>query len=381
MGKNKEYVLEDILDKTVDIIGESKNDIFDICESAREEQMNIESEIKLINLEIDKVINDLKKKRTENRKARLQLMEVSREVEESNEAEIKKAYQKAEKTSVAIAVLTEKEEQLKERRSRLEERMNRVKKTEKKAENLVSRFSVVKEFLQGELKNLSSHFEDLREKQKVAMKIIQAQEEERKRVAREIHDGPAQSLANLIFRFEFAYEMIDKDYEKAKEELVDLRDVVKKSVKDVRKIIYDLRTMSLDDLGLVPTLEKYIEKFSRQTELEIDFKVLGEVRRLDDCYHITVFRLVQEGLNNINTHAHATSARVILEYKKENINLLIVDDGRGFDIDEVKDDKFGLISMRERCELLQGSLEINSRPKLGTRINIKIPLKEGEYNV
>lgn len=370
--------LENILKKTVNILEESRDEIFEIYENSSKELTNIENEIKMINRELEEVIEEIDSKKKKNRRARLKLMEVSRNVDKFSEKDIKKAYQKAEDSSVEIGVLREKEEQLKKRRSVLEQRLKNVKKTVQKAENLISRVSVVKDYLYGELDNLSAHYDDLQQRREVAMKIIQAQEEERKRVAREIHDGPAQSLANLNFRFDFASKMIEKDLDKAKQELMDLKKIVNSSVKDVRKIIYDLRPMSLDDLGLIPTLKRYIEKFNRQTDLEIDFIFRGEKKALPEGYQVTLFRMIQEALNNINHHAQASGGRVCLEYSKEQINLMISDDGRGFNIEEVEDDRFGLISMKERCQLLDGEFKLNSTPGIGTKIYVKIPLNKGE---
>jgi len=208
------------------------------------------------------------------------------------------------------------------------------------------------------------------------MKVIEAQEEERKRVAREIHDGPAQSLANLVFRCEYIQKIIDDDLQQAKDELSNLKELVHDGVQNVRKVIYDLRPMSLDDLGLIPTLKKYINKFEKQTDLEVVLKIRGKRKSLPSSYQITIFRLIQEALNNIYKHAQATTSKVCIEYSKEQLNLLIIDDGRGFNKEEVSSDKFGLVSMRERCELVGGSIKIDSKKNRGTKIKITIPFSE-----
>lgn len=377
MGKdndNRAPELEKILERTTEVLDESKREIFSIGESSRSELENVNQELQLVNQEINEVIDDIDKQQKYNRKARIKLMEVSRDLHQYTEEDIKEAYKKAEDTSVKIAVLQEKEEQLKNRRQELEERIVSLRNTVKKSEQLVSRVGVVRDYLYGELNNLSDHFEDMRQKQKVAIKIIQAQEEERKRVAREIHDGPAQSLANLVFRVELTQKLVDKDLEKAREELEELKGIVRSSVKDVRKIIYDLRPMSLDDLGLIPTLRRYINKFIDQTGICIELKVIGEEKRLPSSHEVTIFRLIQEALNNIYKHAGASNGKVSIEYVNQQINLLITDDGQGFNVNEVEEDNFGIISMRERCDLLNGKLNITSGRNKGTRINILIPI-------
>ncbi len=368
--------LEDILEKTLNVLNNSKTDIFSIYESACDELENIENEIKLINQDIKKIIDKMDKVKTKNRKARNRLMEVSRDIKVYTEKDIKKAYKKAEDTSVEIAVLEEKEEQLKDRRKELEKRAGNLRETVNKTENLISKVGLVKEFLQGELDSLSAHIEDIKEKQQVVMKVIEAQEEERKRVAREIHDGPAQSLANLVFRCEYIQKIIDDDLKQAKEELSELKGLIHNGVQNVRKVIYDLRPMSLDDLGLIPTLKKYINKFEKQTDLEVDLKIKGTKSSLSSSFQITIFRLVQEALNNIYKHAQADSSKVCVKFSKEQIKLLIIDDGRGFNKEEVSSDKFGLVSMRERCELVGGNIKIDSKKNRGTKVEITIPFTE-----
>ncbi len=370
-----QHNLDQILENTIETLDSSKKDIFSIAESSRNEMEKVQQELNDVNSDIRDVIDKIDKLEKENRRARIKLMEVSRDFNKYSEAEIKKVYEKAEDTSVEIAVLQEKEEQLKTRRSELEERLINTKNTFEKAENLVSKISVIREYLHGELSNLNDQFDDLKQKQDLAIKIIEAQEEERKRVAREIHDGPAQSMANLVFRVELAQKLIDKDKEKAKEELKNLKDMVRYSVKDVRKIIYDLRPMSLDDLGLIPTVKRYINKFMEQTDLFVELNVLGRQKRLPATHEITIFRLIQEALNNVNKHAEASQCNVRLEFSRKQVNLLITDNGTGFDIDEVSEGKYGLINMRERCELINAKINISSDNN-GTRIHVIIPLNK-----
>ncbi len=369
--------LDNILDKTLDIIDDSRQDVFVIAESSREELKNIESELEMIKEEINEVIDELEKKERINKKARRRLMEVSRDFENYSEEEVREVYKKAEDSSVDIAVLREKEQQLQDRRRKLEEKHQLTKKTLKRSENLTNRLSMVKDFLEGQMENISRRFDDLQDRERFIMEVIQMQEEERRRVAREIHDGPAQSLANLIMRVEVAQNTLYEDRQRTEKELEELKELVKSSVSEVRRIIYDLRPMSIDDLGLIPTLREYIENFREDTDIEIDFEVLGDEKELPSPHEITVFRLVQEALNNIKKHAEASWGQVRVEFASEHLNLLISDDGVGFDSeDSPRSKSFGIKSMQERCNLLDGELKIISGRNKGTRINIKIPLNQ-----
>ena len=370
--------LEEILEKTIEVLEDSKRDIFAIGESSRNEYDNIKIELEEVHKKIVNIIRDLDHLERLNRQARIRLMEMSRDFHKYTEADIKEAYEEAEGTAIKIAVLREKEEQYKARRRDLEKRLISLEKTIAKAEQLISRVSVIKDFLAGEIGYLSEEYDDLKEKQKLAIKVIQIQEEERRKVAREIHDGPAQSIANLVFRVELIENLLDKDINKAKAELTELKSLVRSSIQDIRKIIYDLRPMSLDDLGLIPTLARYIDKFVKETGIEINFTIIGNQKRLSNTYEVTIFRIVQEALNNIFKHARARSGKVRLEYGLDNINLLIIDDGIGFDPVEINGEKYGLASMKERCTLLGGRINIESRPKRGTIIKVILPLKGSE---
>ena len=371
-------LLEEILEKTIEVLEDSKRDIFAIGESSRNEYDNIKIELEEVHKKIVNIIRDLDHLERLNRQARIRLMEVSRDFHKYTEADIKEAYEEAEGTAIKIAVLREKEEQYKARRRDLEKRLISLEKTIAKAEQLISRVSVIKDFLAGEIGYLSEEYDDLKEKQKLAIKVIQIQEEERRKVAREIHDGPAQSIANLVFRVELIENLLDKDINKAKAELTELKSLVRSSIQDIRKIIYDLRPMSLDDLGLIPTLASYIDKFVKETGIEINFTIIGNQKRLSNTYEVTIFRIVQEALNNIFKHARARSGKVRLEYGLDNINLLIIDDGIGFDPVAINGEKYGLASMKERCTLLGGRINIESRPKRGTIIKVILPLKGSE---
>jgi len=236
------------------------------------------------------------------------------------------------------------------------------------------------EYLKGDLFNLNVQLEDAEKRKYLAIRVIKAQEEERSRVAREIHDGPAQILSNVVLKAEICEKLIDADINRAKEELKNLKKIVRESLMDVRRIIYALRPMSLEDIGLIPTLQKYIDKFSSDTGITISFHKRGEDREVnDDNLTLTIFRVVQEALNNIRKHSEAKNASVTIEFTPMNIVLTISDKGKGFDTETIKVDKddnmggFGLFSIKERIELLDGTMEIKSCSGKGTTIRVVLP--------
>jgi two-component system sensor histidine kinase DegS len=375
--------LNEIIKSTVDIIEKSRSEIFSIAESSRNECQLVEEELEKIRILAADIINQVDRLEKLDKDCRYQLMIVSRNIKEFNEEDVKRAYDKAKDLQVELMTKKAEEQLLIQRRNEMERRLKVAKDTANKAESLVSKVGVAMGYLSGGLQDLSIQIEDIKQKQYMGIKIIEAQEEERKRVAREIHDGPAQLIANLVIKTELCEKLIDMDKEKAKEELGSLKGFLRSSLSDVRKIIYDLRPMSLDDLGLVPTLQRYISNYVEENNIVVDFLVFGDPQPLRPVIELAAFRIVQEALTNIKKHSGAQNANIRIEFTKEQINLLISDDGKGFDKSKLKaarreDGGYGLMSMRERVELLDGKFDIKTTHGKGTKIFVSISLNINE---
>jgi two-component system sensor histidine kinase DegS len=250
-----------------------------------------------------------------------------------------------------------------------------------KAENLASQLAVVTNFLTGNLQDFYQKLGEMQQVQQLGISIIKAQEEERHRVARDIHDGPAQLLANIVMRAEFCLKLLDVDKTKVREELQALQHMVRQSLQDVRKIIFDLRPMVLDDLGLVPAIKRYIEDIQGQCALTVEMVVIGNPRRFSLTTEVAMFRIMQECLNNIRKHAQANLASVKLEFYNNKLNAVVKDNGVGFHPGDLmhggEKECFGILGMRERAQILKGEINIVSAPGQGTSVNISVPL-EGE---
>lgn len=376
--------LDKILKRTIDSIEQSKNEIYDIAEHAQQEYQQLQQELHELKTQISNTIDLVESFEKALKKSRLELMQVNKNFEKYSQEEMKEIYAKADQLRISLAVEKEREQMLIQKRNELEVRLKRSAKTVEKAENLINHVAIAMNFLTGDLKDISNQIEDLQEKKSLGIKILRAQENERQRVAREIHDGPAQSMSNVVLKSELCIKLLDRDLDKARQELINLKEMVRISIQDVRRIIYDLRPMSLDDLGIIPTLERYISKINEEHDIMIKFITKGTPCFLPSIISLTLFRLAQEALNNILKHAHATEATVKLSFLEEYIELFISDNGRGFDVEEVhkkiRDDGsgFGLSSMKERTELLDGEFSIRSELNQGTRYYIRIPLKENE---
>src|SRR5699024_3689769 len=205
-----------------------------------------------------------------------------------------------------LTVTRETEKQLRKRRDELERRLTSLQCTVERAETLVSQITIVSNYLDHDIREIGEVLEDAKVKQAFGLRIIEAQEEERQRLSREIHDGPAQLLANVLIRSDLAEKVHrQKGPEDSLKEIKSLKEMIRAALQEVRRIIYDLRPMALDDLGLIPTLEKYlqsIEEFNPQTVVR--FVHIGPDQRLLPKYEVAIFRLIQESVQNALKHAN-----------------------------------------------------------------------------
>lgn len=376
--------MDKIIKKTIEAIDKSKSELFDIAEIARRERDDIKKELEMAKLgvaELTAYVKELEVKLAESKK---ELMYSNKYFDKYSEEEKKKIYEKTQQLMIDLAVNREMEQMAIRRRNELEFRLRDAEKMVERAENLISAIGTVLNYLSGSLQSVTMKLEDLQQKRSFGFKILKALEEERRRIAREIHDGPAQSMSNIVLKAEICERLIDNDLQNAKEEIKNLKSVVRQTLQDVRRIIYDLRPMSLDDLGLIPTLQRYINSYIEANKIPIDLRIRGVVGNVKSVISLTIFRVIQEALSNIKKHANAKSVIINLDFSEKEISLSIIDNGVGFDLEELKSKHFdinggfGLQSMRERIELLGGKFEIISHKGKGTRLTAVIPRVEEE---
>jgi two-component system sensor histidine kinase DegS len=204
--------------------------------------------------------------------------------------------------------------------------------------------------------------------------IIQAQEAERGRLARKMHDGPAQALSNFILQTEIAMRLFDIDQSKAKEELAGIKTTASSTFQKVRDFIFDLRPMMLDDLGLVPTITRYVDTFKEQSGIEVRLISTGIEQRFESYLEIMVFRAIQELLGNIALHSQATQVILQMDSSATGLKVSLEDNGKGFDVDKVHESSgMGLKVIRDRVQMLGGSMEVHSTIGQGTHILFQIP--------
>ncbi|MEH7298798.1 MULTISPECIES: sensor histidine kinase [Neobacillus] len=368
--------IDEIREEMIDTVTCSKSDIFRIGEKCRHDYESMTNELANIKQMMVKLIEEGDQLEEQVKEARLTLSEVSMNFKHYTEEEVREAYEKAHQLQMDLSINWQYKKQLLDKRDDLERRLIGLIDTIDRADQLISQISVVMNYLTSDLKQVGEVLEDAKAKQDFGLKIIEAQEEERKRLSREIHDGPAQMLANVIMRSDLIERVFrEKGPDEAFSEVNSFKKMVRSALYEVRRIIYDLRPMALDDLGLVPTLRKYlqtIEEYHKNSK--ITFVNLGLERRLPTKYEVALFRMIQESVQNALKHANACEIKVKLEITNNDITVLIKDNGGGFDTSIKKPESFGMIGMRERVDLLDGDITFDSKIGKGTAVWIRVPL-------
>ncbi|CAG0945552.1 partial Oxygen sensor histidine kinase NreB, partial [Anaerolineae bacterium] len=225
-------------------------------------------------------------------------------------------------------------------------------------------------------------WDDLREKERVRgqllEKVIVAQEEERKRIARELHDDTGQAITSLMVGLRAAS---DTSEPATRTRLDTLRDIAAQTLESVKHMARELRPALLDDLGLAAALERYVAGYRANFGLTVDLQMTGfhSNGRLSSEVELALYRIIQEALTNIAKHARAHNVSIVVERKACAVVGIVEDDGRGFDVRAIlesaqDESKLGLHGMRERAELVGGRLQIESSPGAGSSVFVEIPI-------
>lgn len=237
------------------------------------------------------------------------------------------------------------------------------------------------------IRNAALYEQTLRQRrtmERLLSKLVWAQEEERKKVSLEIHDGPAQTLYSALFRLQTYQALLREDPDKAAEELSIAITSIKETLQETRRLIFDLRPMSLDEIGLVPALRQYAEKLSTRHAIRVEVKTRGTERRFPVSLETALYRIVQEALTNTWKHARATKASVTVTFDPCRCDIQIADDGVGFDLAAVgangQGEHLGIAGIRERAEMIGGTLRIASAPGAGTTVIVSVPVSQADGN-
>ncbi|WP_019415429.1 sensor histidine kinase [Paenisporosarcina sp. TG20] len=368
--------LDHIFSRMVETLDHSKNDIFIISEQNRQSLLQMQQELEDVHSKLAEVLINGDLLEEETRLSRKRLGDVSKHFNTFSEQQVREAYEHANDLQIKLSINRTEDRQLLERKVDLERRLKDINDAILHADQLVTQANVVTNYLTSDLKNVGQALETAKLKQDFSLKIIEAQEEERKRLSREIHDGPAQMMANVLVRSDLIERTYrEKGVDQALVEITSLKLMVRTALTEVRRIIYDLRPMALDDLGLVPTLKKYLMTIEEYNiGCQIHFRSYGEERRLLSNFEVAIFRLIQESVTNATKHGKCQSIWVEVKWCTSMVTITVKDDGVGFDQQLVRESSFGLLGMQERVDLLEGEMIVQSSLGNGTVMSFLIPL-------
>ncbi|MGV8982969.1 sensor histidine kinase [Clostridium sp.] len=371
--------INDIIKKVIKQISNSRGQILEIVDNVRAEYESQKSELVLIRENIDKVINEVDVLEAQDKLMRKKLVEVSKKFSSYNEDEIKSVYESASDIRVKFIMKQHDEKQLREKRDSLEIAFKKSIKNIENSEKVINQIGIAMSYLEGDILSVLEGA-DKSSDMFIGIKILEAQENERKRISRDIHDGPAQHIANIIMKTDICTIIIQKDLYAGLKELSDLKESVKVALKEVRNIIFDLRPMSLDDLGLNKTIEQSVKSVSEDTKIDIRLKLKPMQTEVESIIQVAIFRIIQEIFNNIKKHSKAKHVEVKLDYGTKYLRLLISDDGIGFNVEETlkrvktKGNSYGLIGILDRVNQLQGQIHIESLGGAGCVYNVMLPV-------
>ncbi|WP_157064462.1 sensor histidine kinase [Selenomonas sp. oral taxon 136] len=388
----EEGQLRKLLTNTINTIEDNKTQIFDIYENTRREVEGARRRLLELKEHVAATIERVDALTAEEQQAKRRLAEVSEKFTEYTEDEIRKTYEAVSIIQINLAIEREKEQSMRVERDKLEIRLRYLGNVVARAEQMALSIGSVLSYLSTQVSGVIWQIEAVQKDKFVGARIIKATEEERYRISREIHDGPAQDLANSLFTTTIVERLMDQDMAEAKKTLEELRGEIRKCLTSVRQIIFDMRPMALDDLGLPQAVEQLIALFGERGKLHGTFSLEGDYYALPKHVEIAVFRIVQEALNNVVQHARTDKVRVRMHYTPQALTLLIADEGVGFapdQIDEPEDEAesdsldmeaqrrrrgrhFGMIGMEERAKLIGAEIQILSEPGKGTKVHLRV---------
>lgn len=267
------------------------------------------------------------------------------------------------------------EARLRERHAELAEKVFRHRQTHRLLEACTRRLEAEGQWLL-EGSSVSAPRDHGHSETDCADRILQAREQERLRLAREIHDGPAQVLANAVFELEYFERLLERDPSSVKEQLAQLKSDIRNGLAEVRRSMYNLRPPSFGDVNLFVALRHYLQDFGSHFGLAVESNLPEARERLSATKEVAIFRVFQEALQNVQKHANASRVVVRGELGPATLQITVEDDGQGFDpvgIETRNPRSLGLITMRERAGLIGGQLEVASSPGQGTRVTLVVP--------
>lgn len=339
-----------------------------IAEEAEKERAQLESEAREIDVLIKQTTGEIDKLQQRQSDIAMRLRQLDANLESYSRDDIKQAYLSAQDVQLRLLMM----------RSQLEQLQNKQRMMQRYRAQLDRVALIARQLAEASASVLLGNDQGRNVDQQSIVQIIEAQELERQHLSRQMHDGPAQSLTNLILQAEIVERLFDSDPNKARAELANLKAAANATFQRIRDFIFDLRPMMLDDLGLIPTLKRYVQTFETKHHIATHLTTQGETA-LPPHIEVAIFRTVQELMNNVARHAHASRVQIALDLQNDPIIINVEDDGSGFDVESVlaavrQRGSSGLASLEKRLQMLQGKIQFQSGTGRGTKVRVELPL-------
>lgn len=327
-----------------------------IFEEVEQEISQTERELKEIDLLLDQSKGEVEKLTQRNATINAHLQQIQSQIDDVPPTDVRVAYDAALDSQQRLVVMRSQLEKLASDRNHLQRILQILNKV--RAAGQVA----VPEVKDGRSPHASIEI------------MTQAQESERQRLSRQMHDGPAQALSNFILQTEIAMRLFEVDQEQARQELNTLKESASHTFQKVRDFIFDLRPMMLDDLGLVPTIKRYADHLAEKLGIDVTVSVSGSERRLEHTLEVVVFRAIQELLSSSALHSQATGIKVQLDLNDRLVRAQVEDNGRGFDPHTIPAEaELTIKAIRERMDMLGGTFDLDSAVGKGARFSFQLP--------
>ncbi|MDT8716924.1 sensor histidine kinase [Clostridium sp. 19966] len=368
-----------IIKNVLNAIESSRQQVFDIVENINREVENLKLQMQRLKNDISKIIEEVDELERLDKSKRKLLAEISSNLKKYTEKDIKEAYEKASDIRTRFLTKQNEERLLRKQRDGLEMSLKKAMNNVERGEKIINQISIAMNYLQD---GILSALDEAEKNSNItmAMKILEAQESERERIARDIHDGPAQNMANAVMKVDICKIIIKKDVSEGIKELDELKESVKAALKEVRRIIFNLRPVSLEELGPVESIKQMVNSITEESLIAVKLNLNPAEIDIDHIIQVALYRIIQEILNNIIKHSKADNAEIKLYFGNQYLMLIISDNGQGFDVNKTlrqvkeKGTSYGLIGIIDRVKQLQGDIKIRSQEGKGTTYIIKLPV-------
>jgi two-component system sensor histidine kinase DegS len=367
---NGQKILDGLMLQLIQTLEKGRDDIYLLAEASYHRIQRLQLELEDLDLELTGVMEPL----TEELKGKKGDCPVSSEAIQGLETN------KIEELNTAGQLDSQlQQNRMQRKRDMLQQELQSFKAAYRYAYEYLNTTHMAIKILQGQPNIFHQPKVDVPKGTEGALWLLKSQELERRKIARELHDGPAQTLAAVLMHLDFLQGLGGQDLDSLQQKLDLIKDMSRECLNEIRRILFDLKPVLLEE-DFYHSLQEYLRELQFKYNLQVEFSQIGEKRKYDLLISGSLFRIIQEAMSNIRKHAHTEKATLRLEDSGNKITLIIQDQGAGFDPQkEAPEDSYGILSMKERVQLLGGVMKIDSEPGAGTQITIIVPL-EGEEN-